>query len=83
MSLAESGQDNELGFEVVIHEDDALVHRSVFDTLEEAEALAEEWCERVPTAHFVIEDRSGDHEAWELAAADTALDEAYPHDEAT
>jgi hypothetical protein len=78
MALSPPERDETLAFEVTVEENGKTVQTAVFDSLDEAEMFAENWTERVPGAHCVIEDRSHDHSTWETVQADTALDQAYP-----
>ena len=70
--------DEDPRFEVTITEKGVVVNTSIFDNIEEAEAFAEQWTDRVPHAHADIETVSHDHTAWQLVEDDTAVGEDYP-----
>lgn len=76
--MASIDPDSEQRFEVRIHEGDELVHTAHFADLEEAEAFAEEWAERVPGARAEFEDLSHTPELSDVVEQDTAITEDYP-----
>lgn len=80
MSLIPQERDENLIFEVTIHNGGQVAETASFETLQEAEMFAENWGEQVPGARYEIEDRSHDHTAWEAVATDTALDSDFPPD---
>ena len=78
MTLTPPERDETVGIEVKVYENGEVVHKALFDTVEEASMFAESWTERVPGARCEIEDLSHDHTAWEAVESDTALDDLYP-----
>lgn len=78
MSLTPPDRDETLSFGVTVREDGAVVNRSRFETLEEAERFAEEWTEALVGAECEIEDLSPDHTGWQAVETDTAMGEEYP-----
>jgi hypothetical protein len=66
-------------FEVRIRQDGRTVHTATVDTLEEAEALTEEWTEARPGVQTEVKALGDHHDTWELIEDDTALTEDHPH----
>lgn len=65
-------------FEVRIRHDGKTVHTVTVETLEEAEALTEEWTEARPGAQAEVKALGDHHDTWELIEDDTAVTEDHP-----
>lgn len=68
----------EPGFEVRIHENGRNVHTATVGTLEEAEALTEEWTEARPGVQVEVTALGDHNDTWELIEDDTAVAEDHP-----
>ena len=80
MELTSADRNETPAFVVSIRRDGELLHSAWFSTQEEAAVFVEEWSDRTPNVRAEIEDRTGDHTAWETFETATAVPEDHFRD---
>lgn len=86
MELTPEDRNETPAFVVTIRRDGELLHSAWFATQEEAAVFVEEWSDHTPDVQAEIEDRTGDHTAWEtfetaaVAAEDQFRDSPIPQE---
>ncbi len=80
MELTPADRNETPAFVVTVRRDGELLHSTWFSTQEEAAVFVEEWSDHTPNVRAEIEDRTGDHTAWETFETAAAIPEDHLRD---